>query len=158
MKRIESIEIENVKGIKKRKFDLNIIPNKPSLLVAPNGFGKTWEIQGHHTYSESFFLRPAFRRLTVRIRESSSESRKESLPKARPVRSCRRILSASSSSASERNDSQSPTISSSGETLTRTSSLPSACALALLHFQEYGSAERFARTGFISMYLTAENR
>lgn len=41
MKRIESIEIENVKGIKKRKFDLNIIPNKPSLLVAPNGFGKT---------------------------------------------------------------------------------------------------------------------
>lgn len=35
------IEIENIKGIKQRKFELNIIPDKPSLLVAPNGFGKS---------------------------------------------------------------------------------------------------------------------
>jgi len=41
MKRVESIEIENVKGIKKKKFDLDLIPNMPSLLVAPNGFGKS---------------------------------------------------------------------------------------------------------------------
>ena len=41
MKRIESIEIHNVKGIKQKRFELNLIPNKPSLLVAPNGFGKT---------------------------------------------------------------------------------------------------------------------
>jgi hypothetical protein len=38
---IKSIEIENIKGIKKRVFDLDIIPNKPSILVAPNGFGKS---------------------------------------------------------------------------------------------------------------------
>lgn len=38
---IKSIAIENVKGIKNQAFSLNIIPNKPSLLVAPNGFGKS---------------------------------------------------------------------------------------------------------------------
>jgi len=38
---IESIAIENVRGIKSHTFSLNIIPNKPSLLVAPNGFGKS---------------------------------------------------------------------------------------------------------------------
>lgn len=38
---IKSITIENIKGIEARTFDLNIIPNKPSLLVAPNGFGKS---------------------------------------------------------------------------------------------------------------------
>ncbi|RSF04827.1 hypothetical protein [Achromobacter aegrifaciens] len=38
---IESITIENVRGIKNHTFSLNIIPNKPSLLVAPNGFGKS---------------------------------------------------------------------------------------------------------------------
>ncbi len=41
MERIESVEIKHVKGIESKKFDLNLIPNKPSLLVAPNGFGKT---------------------------------------------------------------------------------------------------------------------
>jgi len=35
------IEIENVKGISQQRFSLNILPNKPSLLVAPNGFGKS---------------------------------------------------------------------------------------------------------------------
>lgn len=38
---IRSIHIENVKGIENQLFELNIIPNKPSLLVAPNGFGKS---------------------------------------------------------------------------------------------------------------------
>jgi len=38
---IKSIAIENVKGIKDQTFSLDIIPNKPSLLVAPNGFGKS---------------------------------------------------------------------------------------------------------------------
>ena len=39
--RIKSIEIINVKGIEKAKFELNLKPNKPNILVAPNGFGKT---------------------------------------------------------------------------------------------------------------------
>ena len=42
---IKTIEIENIKGIgsgqKAMSFDLDIIPNKPSLIVAPNGFGKS---------------------------------------------------------------------------------------------------------------------
>jgi energy-coupling factor transporter ATP-binding protein EcfA2 len=38
---IRSIGIENVRGIKNQTFSLDIIPNKPSLLVAPNGFGKS---------------------------------------------------------------------------------------------------------------------
>ncbi|MDT3228173.1 hypothetical protein [Pseudomonas sp. rhizo25] len=38
---IKSVHIENVKGIENQTFELNIIPNKPSLLVAPNGFGKS---------------------------------------------------------------------------------------------------------------------
>lgn len=38
---IKSIHIENVKGIESQTFELNVIPNKPSLLVAPNGFGKS---------------------------------------------------------------------------------------------------------------------
>lgn len=38
---IKSISIENVRGIKSQTFSLDIIPNKPSLLVAPNGFGKS---------------------------------------------------------------------------------------------------------------------
>ncbi len=38
---LKTIEIENIKGISNKKFELNISPNKPSLLVAPNGFGKS---------------------------------------------------------------------------------------------------------------------
>ncbi|MEH2371189.1 hypothetical protein [Nostoc sp.] len=38
---LKVIEIENVKGIKKYSFNLDILPNKPSILVAPNGFGKS---------------------------------------------------------------------------------------------------------------------
>lgn len=35
------IEIEHIKGIQLKRFELDILPNKPSLLVAPNGFGKS---------------------------------------------------------------------------------------------------------------------
>lgn len=35
------IEIEHIKGIQQKRFELDIYPNKPSLLVAPNGFGKS---------------------------------------------------------------------------------------------------------------------
>ncbi len=38
---IKTITIENIKGIDSKIFNLDIIPNKPSLLVAPNGFGKS---------------------------------------------------------------------------------------------------------------------
>jgi energy-coupling factor transporter ATP-binding protein EcfA2 len=38
---IRIIEIENIKGINKKTLNLGIYPNKPSLLVAPNGFGKS---------------------------------------------------------------------------------------------------------------------
>ena len=39
--KIQNITIENIKGIEKKVFNLDIIPNKPSILVAPNGFGKS---------------------------------------------------------------------------------------------------------------------
>lgn len=39
--KIKTIEITNVKGIAHDIFNLDMIPNKPNLLVAPNGFGKT---------------------------------------------------------------------------------------------------------------------
>ena len=38
---IKRITIENIKGIDARTFDLDVAPNKPILLVAPNGFGKS---------------------------------------------------------------------------------------------------------------------
>src|SRR6476661_4481311 len=38
---LKVIEIENIKGISHKRFELNILPNKPSILVAPNGFGKS---------------------------------------------------------------------------------------------------------------------
>ena len=39
--KIKSIHIKNVRGLGDRKIELNMIPNKPSLLVAPNGYGKS---------------------------------------------------------------------------------------------------------------------
>ena len=39
--KIKSIHIKNVRGLEDRKIVLNMIPNKPSLLVAPNGSGKS---------------------------------------------------------------------------------------------------------------------
>lgn len=38
---IKKIEIRNIKGIEEKSFELDILPNRPSLLVAPNGFGKS---------------------------------------------------------------------------------------------------------------------
>lgn len=38
---ITAIEIKNVKGIGQKSFAVDIKPNKPNLLVAPNGFGKS---------------------------------------------------------------------------------------------------------------------
>lgn len=38
---LETIRIVNIKGIADKTFPLKIIPNKPSLLYAPNGFGKS---------------------------------------------------------------------------------------------------------------------
>lgn len=38
---IKVIEIENIKGIQLKRFTLDIAHNRPSLLVAPNGFGKS---------------------------------------------------------------------------------------------------------------------
>lgn len=38
---IKKIEIKNIKGIKNKSFELDILANRPSLLVAPNGFGKS---------------------------------------------------------------------------------------------------------------------
>ncbi|MCE9540395.1 MAG: hypothetical protein K8R85_14440, partial [Bacteroidetes bacterium] len=39
--KIRSIEITNIKGIGNHTFNLDLVPNKPNLLVAPNGFGKS---------------------------------------------------------------------------------------------------------------------
>ncbi|WP_444958932.1 hypothetical protein [Microbulbifer sp. ZKSA002] len=41
MAKLEKIEITNIKGISYKLFDLQLFPNKPSILVAPNGFGKS---------------------------------------------------------------------------------------------------------------------
>ena len=41
IKYIKEISIKNIKGLKEKNFDLNIIPNKPTIFVAPNGFGKS---------------------------------------------------------------------------------------------------------------------
>jgi ABC-type cobalamin/Fe3+-siderophores transport system ATPase subunit len=41
MNKLTSLKIENVKGILSKYFFLDLYPNKPSILVAPNGFGKS---------------------------------------------------------------------------------------------------------------------
>lgn len=38
---IKSVRIKNVRGLKDQTIHLNMLPNKPSLLVAPNGTGKS---------------------------------------------------------------------------------------------------------------------
>lgn len=38
---ISQIEITNIKGIPYQLFKVQVLPNKPNLLVAPNGFGKS---------------------------------------------------------------------------------------------------------------------
>lgn len=39
--KIQTITIKNVRGIRERAIQLGMIPNKPSILVAPNGSGKS---------------------------------------------------------------------------------------------------------------------
>jgi hypothetical protein len=39
--KIKTIEIQNLKGIGNKSFILDLLPNKPNLLVASNGFGKS---------------------------------------------------------------------------------------------------------------------
>lgn len=39
--KIKSIHIKNVRGLGDHEVELNMIPNKPSILVAPNGSGKS---------------------------------------------------------------------------------------------------------------------
>lgn len=41
VKRIDHIEIKNVKGIAHKPLKVSIWPNRPTILVAPNGFGKS---------------------------------------------------------------------------------------------------------------------
>lgn len=41
MANLETIKIRNIKGIRDKEFNLNAIANKPNILVAPNGFGKS---------------------------------------------------------------------------------------------------------------------
>jgi hypothetical protein len=41
MKRINTIRIQNVKGIQDRTLHIDLVPNKPAILVASNGFGKS---------------------------------------------------------------------------------------------------------------------
>lgn len=39
--KLEKITINSIKGIRNKIFNLDLYPNKPSILVAPNGFGKS---------------------------------------------------------------------------------------------------------------------
>lgn len=39
--KLEKITINSIKGIRNKTFNLDLYPNKPSILVAPNGFGKS---------------------------------------------------------------------------------------------------------------------
>jgi hypothetical protein len=38
---IKSISIKNIRGIGSQLFEVDLMPNKPSILIAPNGFGKS---------------------------------------------------------------------------------------------------------------------
>lgn len=38
---IKTVEISNIKGIRHKIFNLDLVPNRPNILVAPNGFGKS---------------------------------------------------------------------------------------------------------------------
>ena len=41
MSKFNSLEIKNVKGLSNCSFIFNFFPNKPCILVAPNGYGKS---------------------------------------------------------------------------------------------------------------------
>ncbi|ENX04341.1 hypothetical protein F900_00331 [Acinetobacter modestus] len=38
---ITSIRLSNIKGIREKNFTFDLVPNRPNILVAPNGFGKS---------------------------------------------------------------------------------------------------------------------
>lgn len=38
--KIKKIKIEHIRGIRTKEFTMDLHPNKPSIFVAPNGFGK----------------------------------------------------------------------------------------------------------------------
>ena len=38
---IKSVTIKNIRGFQNTRIELDMIPNKPSIIVAPNGSGKT---------------------------------------------------------------------------------------------------------------------
>jgi len=75
------IKVENVKGAKCHDITTNIIPNKPSLLVAPNGFGKSsitaafsslipskLKLDDDHLHNGSAHNRP---KLTIEIKDAA---------------------------------------------------------------------------------------
>lgn len=41
MNKIQYIEVKKIKGIEERQFSLDLIPNKPSILIVPNGYVKS---------------------------------------------------------------------------------------------------------------------
>ncbi len=41
MRKLSTLSITNIKGISGKTFQLDLFPNKPSVFVAPNGFGKS---------------------------------------------------------------------------------------------------------------------
>lgn len=79
--KIKNIELTNIKGIKKKTFVLDLLPNKPNLLVAPNGFGKSSisigfnslkrnkiELESKHYHQDSSVNRP---KLTMVVEDSA---------------------------------------------------------------------------------------
>ena len=50
---LEYIHIKYVKGIKDHKLELKVPPNKPILIVAPNGFGKSSIARGFSSLQQN---------------------------------------------------------------------------------------------------------
>ena len=89
----------------------------------------------------------------------SKRSRKEVLPRGRPVRLCERnSRSSSSGRALFTNAVQSGTIANSGATMTKRSSRPERCGRALLQGQSSARGTRRARAGLSSTYHAAASK
>ncbi|TIL35957.1 hypothetical protein [Mesorhizobium sp.] len=58
LKRIEAISLSHIKGIAQTTFELNALPNKPTLLVAPNGFGKSSFAMGFGSLTPNKLVMP----------------------------------------------------------------------------------------------------
>lgn len=82
--KIKSIEITNVKGIGNHIFHLDLNPNKPNILVAPNGFGKSSfgiafdslrrnkiDLDSKNYYQNNELNRPVF---TIEIEDSTGQN------------------------------------------------------------------------------------